>query len=397
MPDLLDLSEYPRFSLGEREQRWARVRQLMRERQCDCLVAPEMGPCEQQATGRYLSQMGGEAASAWVVFPLDGEVTAIVDNDRRKEFFSHAQDWVTDIRPGSPTELVPARLRELGLDQGRIGFTEYQGCYRNPEGSIPAETMHKMQDALPNAHIYGENEALDLARVVKSPEEIGVIERVVAANEEAIQVMCDTARPGVPQEDVWVAMANSLTRATRAYPQRLSVTAAGPANYTSGMPIPDPIPPGALISQEINARLQGYGAQSNHTIQVGDGGPADYPDVMRATIDVYREMAAWMGPGKTIGELCEHYLQLCEKAGATDASGVVVHTNGLGSDYPRIGPRMMRGNEASLVLQPGMAFTFKPVLRFPTGTRAQFGDPLAITESGARRLGQRPMVPIVVR
>jgi len=162
------------------------------------------------------------------------------------------------------------------------------------------------------------------------------------------------------------------------------------------MPIPDRIPTGALVSQEINARLQGYGAQSNHTIQVGDGGPVDYRDAMRAATAVYGEMAAWMRPGQTVGDLCEHYVGLCEKAGAADASGVVVHTNGLGSDYPRIGPRMMRGNEASLVLQPGMTFTFKPVLKLASGTRAQFGDPLTITESGARRLGRRPMEPIVV-
>src|SRR6266516_2202355 len=35
----LDLSEYPRFTLAERDRRWGRVRELMREANCDQTVA----------------------------------------------------------------------------------------------------------------------------------------------------------------------------------------------------------------------------------------------------------------------------------------------------------------------------------------------------------------------
>lgn len=31
---MLDLSNYPSFSLAERDRRWARIRELMREHQC---------------------------------------------------------------------------------------------------------------------------------------------------------------------------------------------------------------------------------------------------------------------------------------------------------------------------------------------------------------------------
>lgn len=393
----LDLSEYPRFSLQERDRRWGRVRELMRQAGCDCIVAPAMRDMEEQTTSRYLCGIGGIGYKAWVVFPLNGEPTAIVDSARNQEFAVRAQDWITDVRTGDETELVPERLKELELDGARVGLTQFRGHYREPLGNIPHDVIVKFQEALPKATLYPENDVLRDARVVKGPEEVQVIEQVAAANEAAIRVMCETARPGVRQEIVWYAMADVLTRAGKCWPARLSVTFDGPANGTLGMPIPDVIRQGALCSQEICGRVLGYRAQCNHTIQVGDGGPTDYADVMRATIDVYNEMVAWLKPGVTIKEVCEHYVGLCQARGAQDQSGVVVHTNGLGNDYPRLGPRMMNAEDANVVVQAGHTFTLKPVLRFPSGTATQYGEPLTITERGARRLGKRQQAPIIVK
>ena len=72
------------------------------------------------------------------------------------------------------------------------------------------------------------------------------------------------------------------------------------------------------------------------------------------------------------------------------------HSNGLGNDYPRLGPRM-KGEDGAVVLRPNMTFTLKPVLRFPSGTATQFGDPVQTTADGARGLGQRAQEPAVVR
>lgn len=392
----LDLSGLPRFTLAERDRRWGRVRQLMGEAGCDCIVAPGMRDLEEQATSRYLSQIGGVGYSAWVVFPLDGEPTAVVDSERNREFAVRAQDWITDVRVGSEVEAVPARLQELGLQRARIGLTQFRGHYREPLGNIPHDVVVGLQSALPSATFYGENDVLTRARMVKSREEVGVIQEVTAANEEAIAVMCETARPGVRQEDVWYAMCDVMVRASGGWPARLSVAFGGSANSTLGMPIPDRIADGALCSQEICSRIQGYRAQCNHTIQVGPAGPRDYKDAMLATIEVYNELVAWVQPGRTIRELCEHYLALCRARDAEDSSGVVLHTNGLGNDYPRLGPRLMASEDADIVLVEGHTFTLKPVLRFPSGTATQYGDPLTITPEGGVRLGRRDQQPIIV-
>ena len=392
----LDLSEYPRFTLAERDRRWGRVRELMRQASCDCLVAPGLRDAEDQATSRYLSQIGGIGIHGWVVFPQNGEVTAIVESERNRDFAMKGQDWIGDVRSGDPADLVVQRLRELELDGARVGLTQFQGHYRAPEGNIPYDVVRQLQEHLPKADLYGENEVLNRARMVRGDEEVAVIEQATAANEAAIRVMIDTARPGLRQQDVWFAMNDVLTRLAGSLPARLSVTFDGASNQSLGMPIPDRIRAGALCSQEICARFQGYRAQCNHTIQVGEGDPKDYATAMRATIDVFNEMLAWLRPGRTIDELCDHYVELCKGKGAEDRSGVMYHSNGLGNDYPRLGPRS-RGSDGAIVLQPNMTFTLKPVLRFPSGTATQYGDPVQITPNGARRLGKRVQEPVIVR
>lgn len=398
---MLDLSQYPRFSLNERDRRWGRVRALMMERSCACLVAPALPDVDDQANSRYLCQIGGIGASAWVVFPIEGEVTAIVGSDQQRAFWSLAQDWIADLRAGQGVEQVAARLKELGLDGERIGLTQYEGSYKNAEGAIPYATMRRVMEALPRAQVYGENEVLDDARLVKGEEEIAAIERATAANEEAIRVMCETARPGVPHEDVWVEMAHALTRATKSYPQRLSLGVDDEGGATLAMPVPDPIPEGAILNQQVTARFQGYCAQSNHTIQVGPGGPSLYPSAMKATMGVFQELVDWIRPGHTMGELCERWEKASSVHDPEPHSGVLVHTNGLGNEFPRMAIGRISEREAGVVLETGVSFTLKPWLRYlvgrsPRGLMVQFGDPVVVTETGARRLGQRPMEPIIV-
>ncbi|MCH8199403.1 MAG: hypothetical protein IIA54_04980 [Chloroflexi bacterium] len=63
--------DVPRFSLEERERRWARVRGLMDRDGIDVLVAPpNTGHWDHfQANVRYLTGLGGNCVEAAAVFP----------------------------------------------------------------------------------------------------------------------------------------------------------------------------------------------------------------------------------------------------------------------------------------------------------------------------------------
>src|SRR4051812_16380584 len=84
--------EVPTFSMAEREQRWGRVRALMRAAGIDCIAGlNNTGNRDRhQAEVRYLTQLGNNGEEVAVVFPLDGNVTAITSLGGRWP----ADDWV---------------------------------------------------------------------------------------------------------------------------------------------------------------------------------------------------------------------------------------------------------------------------------------------------------------
>ena len=94
--------ELPRFSLKERDRRWAEIRKAMKQNELDCLIICGT-PCKYDftvANARYVSQIGGSSTYSFVVFPLEDEPTCFVESSAASilDYFARAQDWVKDIR-----------------------------------------------------------------------------------------------------------------------------------------------------------------------------------------------------------------------------------------------------------------------------------------------------------
>ena len=385
----------PSFSLAERDRRYGCVRQLMAEQHLDCLLVPFSEVGETQANSRYLSQIGGVQGGAWVVFPASGEVTAVVMAQREKVMWDANLEWPGDIRWGTFSELVPDRVKELELDRGQIGVVGLINQSARPEGIIPHETWRRITERLPEATFVPANDVLELARLVKGPEEVAVVQRITDANEAAIERMMEVARPGVEESTVWLAMAEVLMRHTADYPARLSLGSNGrPANASNTIGLPIAMEDGGVLNQEVDARLQGYRAQCNHSILVGTKDADKYAGAMKAAIEVFLGLVDWVAPGKTIGQFLQEYARLAH-ANRGEEEGVVIHTNGLGSDWPRVGVGRLAHSQ-DMVIQSGWTFTIKTDVRMKaTGVMAMAGEPITVSERGARRLGHRELKPFI--
>ena len=383
----------PSFSLAEQQRRYDRVRELMQSEGLDCILAPGGDGSEPQAPSRYLCQVGGTQGGAWVVFPASGEPLAVLNSERHLRLWADNLRWPTEMVWGEASELVPDRVKELGLERARIGVAGMTSV-RRAEGVIPHETWSRITRALPGASFVSAEEVLDRARVVKGPEEVAVIEALTGANEAAIVRMMETARPGVEEASVWVEMSDVLIRHTAEYPVRLSLGSNGrSANSGNGMGLPIAMEDGGVLSQEIDASLQGYRGQCNHSILVGSKNADAYREAMTAAIEVQLALVAWVKPGRTVGELLDEYTKLSGVAGG-DVGGVMLHTCGAGGDRPRVGPP--GANSRDWVIEPGWTFTIKAGLRMrSSGVYAQVGEPLTVGETGARRLGHRELEPFV--
>ena len=201
------------FTHAERWRRWCRVRTLMRQEKLDAIVGfPNQSHWDQfQADIRYLTHIGGHQTEVATVFPLEGEVTAFVRGGNEVEWWSVAQNWVTDLRPTRRSwgEPVIERLRELKLDHSRIGVSGLSGLLRAPEGTVVSGMLEKLKAAFPGARFENATELLQDARSVKGPEEVAWIERAAEILDKVVVTILAKAKPGVMENEmVAVDLAN---------------------------------------------------------------------------------------------------------------------------------------------------------------------------------------------
>lgn len=368
------------FSLTERDRRWARVRAMMRRDGFDCLLTPAANG-DADADSRYLTGHRG-----WVIFPESGPVTLVRDSDDEGPV-----SWIRDVRSSDNGRWSPRvidALRALRVNTARIGVGRLDGVLRNSEGDVTATTLDRIRVAFPRARVVSAYELLMRVKLVKSAEEITVLEHATAAGERAIAAMIESAEPGAQHKDVWLRMFATLTEATGETPLRLAIRAGNEANTSTGGPMLEALRAGQIMNQEIGARALGYMAQLNQSICIGRAAPPDWQAAGQYCLDVFHELVAWIKPGRSFMDLCRLYV---DRAKARDPqispTWVLIHTCGFG-DGPRMG--LTRTETPDLLIEPGMVFTVKPRIVI-AGTRptAQFGDPILVTDNGTRRLGKR--------
>ena len=116
---MTELHPYPRFSLAERDRRWKAVRAKMAEHGIDVIVCPNNtgNSTDFQANSRYLSHVGGGGdADIAVVFPLNGEITAVATSAAPR--WPTTQEWTKDVREARRRygKVVVERLKELKVE-----------------------------------------------------------------------------------------------------------------------------------------------------------------------------------------------------------------------------------------------------------------------------------------
>jgi Xaa-Pro aminopeptidase len=400
----------PFFSVAERDRRWSRAREAMAKENLDGLLAPAT---IEEGDTLYLTQVGGRTKEAWVVFARDPAkpILAIVESSRVKSFWLGAQNWLGEenfrVSSANISESVVLAIKELSLDRGRIGVAQLTGVRFEPEGLIPFTIFDRIRSALPQASFVA-TDLLHRLRMIKSEEEIDVIKKIVGANERAIVTLVETARSATKQADIWYPVYIQLLLATGELPTRLSMALDRGGNSTLGTPTADLVEEGQILSEEIAANYQGYRAQINQSLFIGSAatpGFAYYKSAMDAAIKIFFGVVAAIRPGKiTTGELMARYVELAKDVGAEPPGGVLLHSSGMGSQRPRVGPTTKE--DMDIVLQPGMTFDLKPTIAMrreviedvrPRNRSVQIGEHVVVTESGAIRLGKRELKPIATK
>jgi Xaa-Pro aminopeptidase len=389
----MDKPIIPTFSRQEMQRRWGAVRTEMRKAGLDTVIGlPNQGHWDQfGADTRYLTQIGGFQTEVGVVFPLEGEVTAVVRGANEVEWWGLTQDSVKDIRPSrrSYGEPIIQRLKEIRAE--RVGVVGLSGLVRAPEGVVPWGTYEKIRAALPQARFENATDLMQEARSVKSVEEIAFIERASAIISKAIDAMLKVTRPGVPENHLIAEMLREITRREGEPITMLLFGAGGPeVPWAQRVPTARPLKAGDLINTEVEAKYGGYIAQALQPVSLGPR-PKELAKMFDVTLVVFEKMVKLLKPGLAFGDVVAFYQDEVKAAGY-EPGEALMHGRGLGEDAPMLWGAIRNFPEARKGLKEGHVFILKPAARkgeMRDSIRA--GDTVVIERGGARRLGKREL------
>ena len=390
----------PKFSHGERARRWGRVRQRMREAELDAIIGfPNQSHWDQfQADIRYLTHIGGHQTEVAVVFPLSGDVTAFVRGGNEVEWWNIAQDWVTDIRTSRRAWSPPviARLKELQLDQARIGVAGLSGLLRAPEGTVVAGILEKVKEAFPKAKFENATELLQDARSVKGPEEVAWIERAAEILDKVVEAILAKARPGVMENEMVAAIWQTIIANGGDYPSMTHWGAGAGVPWACRIAPHRRLQSGDMINTELEAKYGGYIAQTVQAASLGKIAP-ELKRAFAASVGVFDALVKFMKPGVSFREVVALYRKLVRESGHTP-KGMLLHGRGIGEDRPQVTGEVDGDIYSSatytkhldLPLLEGNVFVLKPgAMPGDAPDSIRCGDTVVITKDGARRLGKR--------
>ncbi len=184
------------MSGGEVERRYARVREAMARHELDALVVSGSEYTGFEGAVTYLSGFQIVHRYAYVLLPLEGEPSLVFPSEARY-VGEHGTAWIEDqVFVDHPGRWLAERL--AGRRVGVYGL-DYVMTPRDRSALEPA------LDCVPF------DEAFDLSRAVKSPEELESVRESVRINSDGFRAFLDAYAPGrsaaevlAPAEELFV-------------------------------------------------------------------------------------------------------------------------------------------------------------------------------------------------
>lgn len=385
----------PVFSVAERDLRWGRVRKLMRDDGVDLIVCMTNTNAHGRgsANHRYLTQLGDNSEEQTVAFPVEGPITAW----HSRGGVWPSSNWFEDIRStprGCSGAALVSWMRERGgYDTARVaiaGLTATDLVHvRAREGEVNHASVEMLKAAFPKANFISASPILGTARYVKSREEIEFIRKGTAIAEHMLDALVQTARPGVREQLAFAKMMYASAEAGGTFTPMIGWV-SGPRTapyHRLEQPSQRTFNTDDVLSMEIEGRWGGHIAQIDQSVSLGKADPETI-DAHKRTIEGFERVMAILKPGITVRDLIA--VGRADKPNSTVWTGLGAHGRGTGDDGPLIvTDRKYPDAFLNRVIEEGCSFAIKPYTFDGDRELARWGETVAVTATGAERLGVR--------
>lgn len=354
---------YEQFSHAEYDRRYQALRAKMRRHQLDCVIVPG-GPNHWSFGGGMLWLSGHwewHAMANYVVFPLEGEPTLVYSMGGTHIEATRRESAIKDVRQsrgGRFAEVMVERIKELGLEHGKIGILEVDPRFHD---YLPVNQYNALREALPHAIFSFESGFMHELVYKKSAEELQCVRKAGKLCEAAMRALATRCKPGVTEYQLKAAASGAILEGGGDVDFAIigSTPMKNPA-IIFGNPRPSGrvLKEGDIVTMELAAGYRGYSAQIGSPICIGEP-----PKEVRSFFDDivlpgFERMVAVARAGHHLEEMREAGRLYREKG----AQSRPIHVHGIDfvSSEPHIFTDHIQAEAYERVLQPGMVLVIEP-------------------------------------
>jgi Xaa-Pro aminopeptidase len=346
----VDLGQYlPKFTLKERNRRWAGVWERMILSNLDCLLL--MGDDrlfgQGDANVRYLTQISGQRMGTVAIFPLEGTPVVFASpphmHDKPFPVYRAFTEWITETRPLTGLKAVVESLKAMGFEKANIGLVGFKGAYAS--NTISREQYQFLLHELPNANFTEATHILEKQRMIKSLEEIEMLKKSGEISLLKIEAMIKMAVPEVKECELYAEMVKTeISHGGEAF--IFNLLASGSVDDTRNIqhllhgrgqplsPTTRPLKKGDIIIAEFHTSYGGFLTGCEKSVFIGKP-PKELQRIHDIAVECFEQGIEKLRPGVPIGEAAEAFRRPARKANM-DYVELGFHGHGLSSpELPR--------------------------------------------------------------
>ena len=392
---------YEQFSKEEYARRYAALRDKMREEKLDAVIVPG-GPSHWSFGGGMLWLTGHwewHGLACYVLVPRDGEPTLVygmggthIEAVRRET--ANALSDVRGSRNGQFGIVLAERLKELGLERGRIGLLEVDPRHGD---YMPVNQYEALRTELPGAELVFTEGFMHALLSVHSAEELDCIRRAGLLCQRAMEALVARARPGATEADLRAAAGSAILEGGGDIDFLIigSTPMADPA-LIFGNPRPSQrvLQQGDIIIMELAAGYRGYSAQLGSPVCVGAPTARVKQFWEEIALPGFQKIVAEIAPGRPVEAMREAAQFFREKG--VQSRPVQVHGIDLVTDGPHVFTERVEAEAFEQILKPGMVIMAEPNPITEDGQLGIFiGHTFIVTETGRECIDAFPWELIV--
>ncbi|MCB1884966.1 MAG: aminopeptidase P family protein [Geminicoccaceae bacterium] len=305
---------------------------------------------------------------------------------------------IDEVRPGIASAWFFAG--ERGPERAKAWALEIDSLLREAGGRdrrlavdrLEPETAAALEDA--GIEVQDAWETTELARRLKSPDEVRAMRCAVAACEAGIAAMRDALVPGISEQGLWAELHKAnIARGGEWIETRL--LSSGPRTNPWFQECSSRVVErGDLVAFDTDLiGPYGYCADISRTWVCGDG---TFSAEQRGLLDIAEAQIAHnialVGPGVSLREIGEKAFVLPEGCRKNRYS-VMMHGVGLCDEYPSVYyPEDAAVSGYDDVLEPGMTLCVESYVGFEGGSQGvKLEEQVLVTERGIERLSTYPL------